>query len=256
MSERVSQRRYPPARHAAPPRRRRRRSRLAGFLHARAVHGRLPAFLLAVGLSVLGRGFLFSDDFVVRSVVVQGNALAFADSIVATSGALGQPVFRLDTEEVARRVAAHPAVASAEVRTEFPDRVVVRVQERVPVLAWQAGEQAVLVDQQGWVIALGFDPNLPRVVQTEGDLPRVGAQISPELIQAIQVVQERLGERLTMVAYEPRLGLTAHLTEGRTVVLGGSDRLPLKLNVLDAALSLPDHWSQLDLREPERPYYQ
>lgn len=256
MTGRAPQRRRPPARHAAPPRRRRRRSRLAGFLHASAVNGRLPAFLLAVGLSVLAGGFLFSADFTVRSVVVQGNALAYADSIVATSGALGQPLFRLDTEEVARRVAGHPAVASAEVSAEFPDRVVVRLRERVPVLAWQAGEQAVLVDQQGWVMALGFDPALPRVVQTAGDLPEVGTQLPPELVQAVQAVQERLGGRLTMIAYEPRLGLTAQLTEGRSVVLGGSERLPLKLNVLEAALSLPDRWSRLDLREPERPYYQ
>lgn len=240
----------------APARRRPRRSRLARFLRAGAVTGRLPAFLLAIGLSVLLAGFLFSADFTVRSVVVQGNALAYADSIVAASGALGQPLFRLDTEAVARRVAAHPAVASADVRAEFPDRVVVRLRERAPILVWQAGEQAVLVDRWGWAIASGYDPALPRVVQTEGERPRVGSQLPPALVQAVLAVHERLAERLTLVEYAPRLGLTVYLTEGRAVVLGDSDRLLLKLNVLEAALSLPDRWTRLDLREPERPYYQ
>lgn len=245
-----------PRRRPAATRRRPRRSRLGGFLRAGAANGRLPAFLLAIGLSVLLFGFLFSDDFTVRRVVVQGNNLAYADSIVAASGALGQPLFRLDTEAIAERVAAHPAVASAEVAAELPDRVVVRLHERIPVVVWQRGDQAVLVDDFGWVMASGYDPELPRIVQTDGDLPEVGTQLPPKLIQATHAVRERLGSRLTLLEFAPKTGLTAHLEEGRSVVLGGSDRIPLKLNVLEAAMALPDRWTRLDVREPERPYYQ
>ncbi len=238
------------------PERRSRRARARTFARESIRNGRLPALLLSVGLAVLAAGFLTSSEFVVQRVIVQGNNLAYADSIVAASGALGQSVFRLDTEAVAQRVVAHPAVASAEVSTQFPDLVVVRLHERTPVLVWQTGQRAALVDQHGWVIAEGFDPKLPRVVQFQGNLPPVGRQVPPELVQAARVLGERLGPRLKTLEYDPSLGLVAHLADDRSVVFGTADRLPVKLSVLDAALGLAERWRRLDVREPDRPYYQ
>lgn len=202
-------------------------------------------------------GFLSSSDFDVRSVVVEGNTLAYADAIVSASGALGQPIFRLDTQEVARRVAAYPAVASAEVSARFPDRVVVQLHERVPVLVWQVGDAAVLVDAQGWVIAPGYEAKLPRVLQQGGKLPAAGTQLPGDLVQASAAITKRLGARLSALDYDTQAGLTAHLSDSRTIVFGSSDQMPLKLNVVDAVLSsIHDPWTKLDVREPERPYYQ
>ena len=233
-----------------------RRSRLGDFLRASAANGRLPAFLLSVGLTVLLFGFLFSRDFTVHSVVVRGNTLAYADSIVAASGALGQPIFRLDTGVVARRVAAHPAVAYAEVSAQLPDRVVVQLHERTPVLDWQVGDKSVLVDDHGWVMAPGFDPKLTRIVELQGTLPPVGTQLPADLIEADRAIVERLGTQIAAMEYDRVTGLTARLTDGRAIVFGGSDRIPLKLNVAQAALALSDPWTHLDVREPERPFYQ
>ena len=236
--------------------RRSRRQRFHGAVRALIVTGRLPAFMLSVGLAVFVVGFLISHDFVVRSVVVEGNQAAFAGSIVDASGALGQPIFRLDTAEVARRVSAHPAVASASVSARFPDTVVVHLTERVPVLVWQVGTRAVLVDDHGWVIAEAYDAKLPRVFEAQGDLPAIGGQLPPQRVQAALSITSRLGAALSSLQYDPATGLTAQLADSRTVVLGEADRLPLKLSVLEAALKLPDHWSRLDVREPDRPYYQ
>lgn len=236
--------------------RRPRRSRLGAFLRQSAVNGRLPALLLSIGLSVLTGGFLFSGDFSVRTVVVQGNSLAYADSVAEASGALGQSIFRLDTQEVAERVAAHPAVASVEVAAEFPNRIVVRLQERIPALVWQTGDQAVLVDERGWVIAEGFEPGLPRIVQVEGELPTPGTQLPPVLTAAVRAIEERLGERLAMLQYDRATGLAAQLTDGRSVIFGSTDRMPVKLAVVEAAESLEGPWTRLDVREPDRPYYQ
>lgn len=237
--------------HAKPPR----GSRLAGFFRRIIANGRLPAFLLSVGLAVIAFGFLFSQDYVVRSIVVQGNGLASAGSIVTTSGALDQPIFRIDTQAVAKRIAALPAIASVEVAAQFPDRLIVRVHERVPAIIWQTGDQAMLVDQHGWVLAGAGDRSLPRVRQVDGDPPVVGSRIEPELIQAVREVNERLGPQLMPLEYDSRAGLTAVLSDEHIVVLGTPDQLPVKLNVLDSAMSIQDEWHQLDLREPDRPSY-
>ena len=230
-------------------------SRLTRFVRRIIASGRLPAFLLSVGLAVIAFGFLFSQDFVVRTVVVRGNVLAPADSIVTTSAALDQPIFRLDTQAVARRIAALPAVESVEVSAKLPDRLIVQVHERVPVIIWQTGDQAILIDEHGWVLAPAGDQSLPRVLQTEGDAPVVGSRIEPELIQAIQVVHERLGPQLMTLEYDQPTGLTADFADGRIVMLGTPDQIPVKLNVLDAAMSIQDQWHRLDLREPDRPSY-
>ncbi len=237
-------------------RRRPGRSRARGYFKSVSVNGRLPAFLLSVGLSVLVFGFLFSNDFPVRVVVVEGNKVAYADSIVERSGAIGKSVFTLDTADVARLVANHPAVASADVRAELPDTIVIKVTERLPVLVWQTGDQAVLVDDHGRVIASGDDKDLPRVIQTSGDAPVPGARVPADIVQAATYLTKQMGPSLTALGYDSSSGLIAQLDSGRTVVLGSGDRIPLKLSVVTSALKMSQQWSRLDVREPDRPFYQ
>jgi cell division protein FtsQ len=240
----------------SPERKKRRRSRVGGLLRSGSLNGRLPAFLLSVGLAVLVFGFLFSGDFPVRTVVVEGNKVAYADSIVELSGAMGQSVFTLNTEQIAQRVATHPAVASADVKAQFPDTVVIHLKERVPALAWHTGEQVVEVDERGDVIAFGDDSALPKIIQSSGDGPAPGTQVASGIVQAALYVTKTLGPTLSVLSYDPSTGLTAQLVDGRTVVLGNGDQIPLKVSVLQAVLKLPDHWSKLDVRQPDRPYYQ
>jgi len=239
-----------------PERKKRSGSRVVGLLRSGSVNGRLPAFLLSVGLAVLVFGFLFSGDFPVRTVVVEGNNVAYVDSIVELSGAMGQSVFTLNTEQIAQRVATHPAVASADVRTQFPDTVVIHLRERVPAIAWHTGAQTVEIDERGDVIAFGDDSALPKIVQTSGDGPAPGAQVATGIVQAALYITRTLGPTLAVLNYDPSVGLTAQLADGRTVVLGSGDQIPLKVSVLQAVLKLPDHWSKLDVRQPDRPYYQ
>lgn len=232
---------------------RRSRGRFGRFLRRGTVTGRLPAFLLAVGLSVLVAGFLSAKEYTVRSVVVYGNQLTFVDTIVASSGALGQPLFWLDTEAVAQRVAAHPAVAAAEVRAVFPDQVLIRLHEREPVVVWRQGEQAVLVDGEGWVIAAGDRSELPHIEQVEGALPAPGTRLPAGVVQAVIVLRERLGQRAVAFEYSEQTGISVELNNGRIVHFGMAERLPEQLQVLEAVEQAGVDWANLDLRDPERP---
>lgn len=236
--------------------RKRRRNRVGSYFKSVAVNGRLPAFLLSVGLSVLVFGFLFSGDFPVRVVVVEGNKVAYADAIVERSDAIGQSIFTLDTGQVAQRVAQHPAVASADVHAELPDTVVVKVTERIPFLVWRTGSQSVLVDARGTVIANGDDASLPHVTQTSGTAPAPGDRVPADIVQAAAYLTKQMGSSLTALGYDDTNGLTAQLSDGRTVVLGSGSQIPLKMSVVSAALKMSEQWSRLDVREPDRPFYQ
>lgn len=66
----------------------------------------------------------------------------------------GGNVFRLDTGPLEAALTTLPAVASADVSVSLPDAaMVVRIEERRPVLAWQIGGRRFLVDREGAIFA-------------------------------------------------------------------------------------------------------
>jgi cell division protein FtsQ len=217
--------------------------------------GRLPAMLLGVGLAVLLYAIVTSDEFRVTTVTIRGNSLAYADSVVAASGALDHPIFQLDTETVAQRAAGHPAVESAEVSAVLPNRVIVDVVERTPVLVWQTGDRAVVADTFGWVLAETDDPDLPRVYQSGGNLPAVGTRLAPEMVVAVLSLQDSFGRDST-IEFVPARGFSIHLPDARVIIIGDADRIPLKLAVIDAVRERETAWVRLDVRDPDRPSYQ
>ncbi|HET9852454.1 MAG TPA: FtsQ-type POTRA domain-containing protein [Candidatus Limnocylindrales bacterium] len=63
-------------------------------------------------------------------------------------------VFRLDTAPLEASLEALPGISSADVQVTLPDGVVVvTIQEREAILAWQAGGNRLLVDRQGVIFA-------------------------------------------------------------------------------------------------------
>ncbi|HMA46836.1 MAG TPA: FtsQ-type POTRA domain-containing protein, partial [Frankiaceae bacterium] len=66
----------------------------------------------------------------------------------------GANVFRIDTAPLEAALRALPAVAAADVSIQLPDAaVVVRIEERTPVLAWQVGDTRFLADATGTIFA-------------------------------------------------------------------------------------------------------
>jgi cell division protein FtsQ len=232
-----------------------RRGRLQRFAVDLVRTGRLPAFLLSVGLAVVLAAFALSDDFLVDTVIIRGNSIAYADSVVETSGAMGEAIFRVDTGEIAVRVADHPAIASAEVRAELPDRIVVTVVEREPEIVWQTGERAVLVDPHGWVIAEGTREGLPRVIELTGSVPRPGEQMAPETVATVLHLWETFGDEI-LLEHDAEHGFLVHLQGNRTIAFGQPELIPMKLQVVERVASSDVSWSRLDVRDPERPVYQ
>jgi hypothetical protein len=104
----------------------------AGFLFTLAT-GRTAFGLTRTDLPTL----TWTDPAAVRA------ALALAD---------GTNVFQIDTRPLEAALLALPTVASAEVSVGLPDaNVVVRIEERQPVLAWQVGDTRFLADAGGLI---------------------------------------------------------------------------------------------------------
>src|SRR4051794_25745308 len=71
----------------------------------------------------------------------------------AGSGTAGaRNLFRLTTQEMERRIESLPSVLSANVEVSLPNRLLVRIHERQPVLVWHTANASWLVDPSGFVI--------------------------------------------------------------------------------------------------------
>jgi cell division protein FtsQ len=213
----------------------------------------MPAFFVLAGGLLLLYGFLLSGDFLVGSVVVHGARIGDPAKIVTTADAIGEPIFTIDASDAADRVAALPYVERVSVTTRYPDKVVISVVERTPVVVWQVGSQGFLVDAHGNVLAEQARDELP-LVFVEGDPPAVGSALDPERVAAVIAVREALGSALEELRWSVADGLVARLDDKRVVILGDAERMPLKLAVYGEVARLTEPWALLDLREPDRPY--
>jgi len=87
---------------------------------------------------------------------------AAANNAVALSNLNSNNVFLLRTGDIRRRLLELPSVAAADVRVALPDRLIVTITERTPVLRVTHNEATYLVDGDGVVLDV-----------TESDTPAV-----------------------------------------------------------------------------------
>jgi cell division protein FtsQ len=216
--------------------------------------GRLPALLAALGMLTLLWGFMYSNDFSISSVEVRGANLGDSAEVALVAGAIGESIFRIDAGHVAQRVAVLPYVERVTVETRFPDRVVVIVTERIPVIIWESAGQRQLVDERGHVIGPALSSVLP-VIAGSGDAPATGDTLDPRVIAASREIHRTLGSELDELHVDSGEGLVAVLDDTRTVILGDASDIPQKLAIFSELERRGENWSLLDLREPGRPYY-
>lgn len=138
-------------------------------------------------------GLASSDAFAVRRTVVSGVTWTPEAAVLAAMAMPeGENVFTIRTAELARRVVAIPAIASATVTVALPDEVRVAVAERKALLAWGIGEHSYLVDGEGRLFAeLGSEPpasaaDLPVVVDARiaSTVLGLGSTLDPVTLDA------------------------------------------------------------------------
>jgi POTRA domain, FtsQ-type len=135
--------------------------------------GRVVTPARAAGLlGMIGAGFLLTfvtgpNAFGLSRTEIP--ALTWTDG-AAVSASLGLPegenVFGLDTAPLEARLRALPGVASAEVAVRLPDAsVVVTIEERRPVLAWEVRDSRFIADGSGAIFAeMDVETELPEGV--------------------------------------------------------------------------------------------
>ena len=154
----------------------------------------LAGGVVALGLltQVLFSG-LIAPKLLIRKIVVHGDLPLSTVALTRLAGLDGSDhVFDVDTEAVAERIAAHPMVQSASVRTRIPGTLEVNVVRRRPLAMALATiddrSVAVVFDASGVIIQV--DPvSIPELPVVSGlqfvRRPRPGVTLPDDLLPAI-----------------------------------------------------------------------
>ena len=121
------------------------------------------AFLLTLSLMGL---FIFvtnSPLFELKALRVEGNQkVSYADILNLCPFKLGQNLLKIDTEKTREKIVSDPRIAYVRVERRLPQKVVIRLEEKQPVLLINL-ENMYGLTPQGEIIPLEGDFNLPVV---------------------------------------------------------------------------------------------
>lgn len=193
----------------------------------------------------------YSSVLAVEDVTVEGtDHLTVAAVRDAAAIPVGDPLVRVDTDAVARRVESLAPVASARVERDWPHGVRVVVTERVAVAVAEVGGRTRGMDAEGVVFReyVRAPRGLPRV-RVVGDVDRealeqaatVLSALPPELAEVVQRVDVETVDHVSLV-----------LTGDRTVLWGSGEFSEDKAAVL-AALLKAQKASRYDVSAPGQP---
>jgi cell division protein FtsQ len=190
--------------------------------------------LAAAGVLAAGAWLLLGSRFLaVRSVQVTGTHLVPKSEVLAAAAIpQGQPLIRVDAGAVAGRIERIPQVQSAQVSRQWPDGVLITVQERTPALAVPlVGGGFALVDASGVVVqqVKAQPPGIPRFIPA-GPLPG-----NPGLRAAATVLRQlppAIARRVVLVTVPTLDAVTLRLSGRITVDWGSSGQPAQKARVL------------------------
>jgi cell division protein FtsQ len=111
---------------------------------------RLLSFLLAAGLSALIYFSWTAPQFTVTAAEVQGATRFSSESINNALLVHNKPIFVVQPKALERQLLmTFPGLLDVSVQVGFPARVVVIIEERLPVIAWQVEDDIQWVDADG-----------------------------------------------------------------------------------------------------------
>jgi len=231
-------------------------------LHRRSFNAKWIA-LVVIALFVVGAilWVWLSDTFYVTHISVAGNALTPAQEIVQTSGIGGQHMFWVNHTAASERIVnGNPAIKSARVDCQLPNRCTIKVQERQPSVAWRFGGAVTWIADDGMAFAAHRDIDLPLITidAPQGPALLPGKEADQRIVTAAVAVAKALPS-VRQYKYTTEHGLEFQSKDGYPVYLGLGDNMAdraMMWKAVEADLRASSVTPQfVDLRYPLAPYF-
>jgi hypothetical protein len=227
------------------------------------VGARLLTAPLLIVLLWAGYMMLYGGTFQVGQADVLG-AVFMNEALVRSIAQVDDsPVFSVDPVEIAAQLEAYPEIANAEVSVEWPNRVVIQLDEREPVVAWDDGGRKWWLSDDG--VAFLEREAMPGMVEIVADEPVLQIQedplaqvINPEILRSARQLGLLLPDA-GILRFDRDHGLVLEDARGWTVYFGAEGDMAEKVRVyitigewLQTQALQP---SMVSVVDPGSPYY-
>lgn len=187
-----------------------------------------------------------SATFKLSGAEISGNQRLVETEINAALRVIGQPIFvAIPAKMTENLLNDYPDLSSVDVHVAFPNRIIVNVIERTPLIAWYQDGKMAWLDAQGMAFPPRGQPGNLISVVANGDPPPVQVDpaqstsqkppfLDPALVQVITVLYPHIPGGASLL-YDTQFGLGWQDMRGWQVYFGqNSDDIPMKLNVYQA----------------------
>lgn len=223
--------------------------------------GRLAALVLAIACAGGLVYLLTARALTVRTLTIVGASATSEGELAAGVAVMGNNIFTVEPQAAAERLTALPTVREATVWGELPDRLVIRIAERQPALAWQLGPDRLLIDERGVVMAIeppdGRGRDLPTAIVRDVEPPTVGGRVDATVVAKLLLIFRSApdyGLPIAALDYSPQGGFVLHIDADRRLLLGAGTRLEEQLAVGAAVAASDSSWTTIDVSDPDRPF--
>ncbi|WP_153411958.1 cell division protein FtsQ/DivIB [Nocardia macrotermitis] len=180
----------------------------------------------------------FTPLLAARTVTIEGLATVPEQQVRdALQVPDGVSLLRLDTDEMARRVAAIPKVHSVRVRRDFPSTIRVSVQERTAVLYFDSPQGSHLLDADG--VEFAIEPPPPGVPKLTTAHPGDSDPVTRAAVTVLTAASRGLRGQVGEVVARSVSDIELELRDGRTVLWGGAADSARKAEVVVPVLTRP-----------------
>jgi len=201
--------------------------------------------ILAILLAFLLYTLWNSPAFTVSGADVTGNERLSVDEINTGLQLIGQPIFVARPEIMEQTLLLfYPDLERVDVKVALPNRVIVTVKERTPVIAWNQDGGVKWIDSNGMVFpqrgqveglitinASGNPPPIPADPENPESIPPF---LAPDMIQAIIDITPYIPSDSSL-AFDPIYGFGWQDSRGWRVYFGENTKdVPTKLLVYQA----------------------
>ncbi len=124
-----------------------------------------------------------NDYFFLNTIVVHGTVNLVPAQVVEASELGGQHIFAANPSQAAEAISQLPGVRSATVQLQWPQEVVITIQEETPVLVWEEGGQRYWVNVEGRFIPV-VAREAQRLLRVVAEMPLLPAALAPAVATA------------------------------------------------------------------------
>ncbi len=207
--------------------------------------GKRALMIISAMLLLTALAFVAYFVFRVREVAVMGCETLDANAVVQVSGLeYGQNIFLLDKQSVMDRLADDPRIKPVSVEPEYPDRVVITIEERRTAAYIEKNGLLIVIDDEGWILEVrtqSAGDEHPMIYGLQADAFEVGQPLCSGDLFRVDVMTRVLGaaEAASIGLLSLDVTLPADImittTDGLTVELGDDMRLDAKFDLINAS---------------------